>query len=64
MKKLQTNGMIFYTNYLLKCDYQNPEVKSLSIRVWKCPVCGSIHDRDINSAINILREGERLEPVA
>jgi putative transposase len=34
------------------CGYK-PSEMSLSVRTWTCPVCGSIHDRDINAAINI-----------
>jgi putative transposase len=30
---------------------------SLSDRIYYCPVCGSVLDRDLNSAINILKKG-------
>ena len=29
------------------------EALPLAVREWTCPVCGSIHDRDVNAAINL-----------
>jgi putative transposase len=37
------------------CGHQDGK-KSLSVRTWTCPVCGEIHDRDLNAAKNIERE--------
>ena len=39
------------------CSYKNSLTKDLAIRKWVCPKCGSIHDRDINAAKNILSKG-------
>ena len=45
------------------CGYKNPLVKNLSVRVWKCPVCHTKHDRDINASINILNKGLQMQLV-
>lgn len=36
------------------CGYINSNL-SLSDRNWKCPSCGTLHDRDVNAAINIKK---------
>ncbi|WP_282106350.1 MULTISPECIES: transposase [unclassified Crossiella] len=33
------------------------DVMPLQVRTWSCPVCGVVHDRDHNAAINILAAG-------
>lgn len=38
------------------CGHVLEDLK-LSTRRWKCPHCGQMHDRDINAAVNIKRQG-------
>lgn len=41
------------------CGYKKEDLQ-LKDRIWLCPVCETNHDRDINAAINIKKEGLRL----
>lgn len=49
------------------CGHKLAEL-DLSERMWTCPACGCIHDRDVNAAINIervgasTRSGESVKP--
>ena len=38
------------------CGYKNKNLE-LKDRIWTCPQCNTQHDRDVNVAKNILREG-------
>ena len=39
------------------CGYQNHKLKDLRIQQWTCPQCNTVHDRDRNAALNILKVG-------
>ena len=43
------------------CGYKNPLVKNLAVRVWECPDCHAVHNRDINASINILNKGLQMQ---
>ena len=38
--------------------------KPLSVRTWTCAACGTVHDRDVNAAKNILAAGRADNPNA
>ena len=51
----------FYpSSQLCSCGFRNIDVKDLSIRIWICPECKKLNDRDHNAAVNILNEGLRI----
>jgi len=41
-------------------DCRHKQFLKLSERKWVCEKCGTLHDRDINAAINIILEGLRI----
>ncbi len=41
------------------CGFVNDKLK-LSDRTWECPSCHDTHDRDVNAAKNLAREGKRI----
>jgi putative transposase len=62
----------WYDRYIVEIDRWFPSTKlcsvcgnknndlTLSNRNWKCPICKTYHDRDLNAAKNIEKEGLRL----
>ncbi len=53
-------GMFEPTSKLCNvCGFKNDEL-TLNDRQWTCPTCHTIHDRDINAAINIKMIGLRI----
>ena len=72
LKKLQERGKqlikidkYYPSSQICSCyGYTNPLHKDDSIRKWVCRSCGSVHNRDTNSAINIKNEVIRILGIA
>lgn len=47
------------TKTCFDCGFKNNHL-TLKDRKWKCPNCGSYHDRDINAAKNILARAKKV----
>lgn len=56
-KRVVQVGRYFPSSKLCSaCGHKHSEL-ARSAREWRCPGCGAAHDRDVNAAINIHREG-------
>ena len=55
-KKLVIVSPNYTSQICSNCGFRSGP-KSLEIREWTCPQCGTHHDRDINAAVNILNKG-------
>ncbi len=53
-------GRFYPSSKFCHCCGYRMQYMGLEIRDWTCPICHSVHDRDINAAINILNEGLRI----
>ena len=59
-KKLIKVNKFFPSSQLCSnCGYRKSDL-TLNQRSWICPECGTKHDRDLNAAINIKKEGIRM----
>lgn len=56
-RSFQKIDRFFASSKTCNCCGHKIESMDLSIREWACSSCGTIHDRDLNAAMNILHEG-------
>ena len=62
-KIVKTDRFYPSTQICNSCEYKNKSIKglkNLGVREWICPICGEVHDRDLNASRNILKEGLKV----
>lgn len=59
-KALVKIGRYFPSSKTCSCCGYKHSALALSERIWTCPSCGTLLDRDVNAAINIHQEGLKL----
>lgn len=59
-RKIIEIGRFYPSSKICHCCGHRMQYMGLEIRNWTCPVCHSVHDRDINAAINVKNEGLRI----
>ena len=60
---LEVGRYIPTTRVCSACGCVN-EALAPNARQWRCPVCGAVHDRDVNAAVNIKTQGLALYRMA
>jgi putative transposase len=53
-------GRFFPSSRVCSACGRNDGPKPLHVRTWTCSGCRTIHDRDVNAAVNIRREGSLI----
>jgi putative transposase len=57
---IQINKYFPSSKMCSKCGWINQNL-TLNVREWICPQCNSVHNRDINAAQNILKQGINIQ---
>jgi len=57
---IKVNKFFASSQICSSCGFKNPDVQKLHLQNWKCPQCGTEHQRDENAALNIKSEAIRV----
>ena len=59
-RRLVVIGRFYPSSKTCSACWHLPAALSLRTRTWQCPSCGTLHDRDVNAAKNILAAGRAV----